>query len=114
MKLLVSALAFGFMAASVPAAEASCAPGAHCAMHVAHIHHHHYYAYGYPLPPGSYGFSRYYAPTGAYVGYVPGYFYVGPSVWEPANPYGPYPWSWGYRNSLNLLLNAEHDRPFTE
>jgi hypothetical protein len=110
MKLLISALALGFVAASAPAAEATvCAHSkAHCAgaQHMAYAHHHHYaygYPYGYPPPP--------YGPYA----YPPILGYANPPVYNPQpGIYGPYPWSWGYRNTLNLLLNLEGDRPFAD
>jgi hypothetical protein len=121
MRLLISSLALGFVAASAPAADAAvCGHGnAHCARHMAHARYHHYhyaharyhhyhYAYGYPsagegAPP----------PYGPYA-YPPAYAYANPPVYNEGPTYGPYPWSWGDRNTLNLLLNAEGDRPFTD
>lgn len=113
MKLLISALALGFVAASVPAAEAAaCTHGkAHCgAQHTVYVHHHYHHHYAYGYPHGYWGPG----PYGGYV-YPPAYVYANPPVYNPEpNVYGPYPWSWGYRNTLNLLLNGEGDRPFAD
>ncbi len=111
MKFLISAMALGFAMAVAPAAEAAiCTHGkAHCAKHMAYAHyHHHHYAYGY-----GYGYPQGAPPPYAPYGYAPGYFYANPGVYNSGPEYGPYPWSWGYRNTLNLLLNSEGDRPFT-
>ncbi len=103
---LASAVALGSLLA-LPAEAAH--------RHVVHLHHHyhhHYayrhrhYAYGgpYGYPPGPY----YYAPP------APFYGYANPPVYNSGPQYGPYPWSWGYRNTLNLMLNLEGDRPFAD
>jgi hypothetical protein len=109
MKLLISAIALAFVVVAAPAAEASvCGHRMPCPRHMAYVRYHHHYAYGYPY--GSYGPPPYY---GAY-GYAPVYGYANPGVYNSGPTYGPYPWSWGDRNTLNLLLNAEGDRPYTD
>lgn len=98
MKLLISATALAFVVAAAPAAEASvCGHRMHCPRHMAYARYHHHYAYGYP-----------------YGSYAPVYGYANPGVYNSGPTYGPYPWSWGDRNTLNLLLNAEGDRPYTD
>src|SRR5271154_3593820 len=100
MKLLISSLSLGFAVALAPAADAAvCAHRVHCRLAYGYHHFHHYAdvgVYPYPYaPPARYA----YAP--AYGGYAPGYFYATPNVKNPGFVYGPYPWSWGYRNTLN-------------
>ncbi len=118
MKLLVSALALGFvLTASAPEAEARvCADGTHrthCSLRkrVAHVHHGrrfrhcwHCRIYGSEgsvivAAPPPYG----YYPNGYYPnGYYPAFW--GPLVDNPSAP---------FRNPLQWQMDQEGDKPFT-
>jgi len=103
MKLLIAALALGFVAASAPAAEAAACHHHLGACHRHFVYHHHYRHYaGVVVPP-------------------PGYPPPPPPYYEPfAQPlYAPLGWTigeeyWGNRSVFKLLMQSIGDRPFND
>ncbi len=99
--------------ASVAALGVLASPAEAAHRHVVHLHHH-YHHYAYRHRHYAYGGPYGYPPPYYYAPPAPFYGYANPPVYNEGPQYGPYPWSWGYRNTLNLLLNLEGDRPFTD